>query len=132
MSTHARVVPPPHASRTPWRYVGGFSPYSIFLDGHRNPPHGVSSFPWVVCRTLAGLEDTVKERGIPQFIGMDSDLTGHETGRECSHWLWAYCESKGCNFPRWAIHSDTARGLMLKGELLGLFPGQYHPDGYAS
>ena len=85
---------------------------------------------WIICRSLTEFQEAVKERGIPEFVGYDSDLGDKEKGAQCADWLWDWCGRHGYDFPRWGVHSSGPDAVALKGKLLREFSGQYFPDGY--
>lgn len=49
--------------------------YRLFLDDIRNPPDE----DWIICRSTHEALDTIRDKGIPDFMSLDHDLGGDDT-----------------------------------------------------
>lgn len=56
----------------------------VFLDDVRDPPKG----EWVVCRSVAEMQQLVKDMGFPSHVSFDHDLGDNvPSGKDAANWL---------------------------------------------
>lgn len=105
--------------------------YNLFLDDVRGPADAKwvklpNDERWIIARSYGEFVDVIEQRGLPEFVSFDHDLTEHhykaslleneklsasvdygpeKTGFDAAKWLVNYCRSKGLKFPNYAVHS---------------------------
>ena len=105
--------------------------YNIFLDDCRSPSYLKDIRSWEVVRNYQELVKLISEKGIPEFISFDHDLTiehyplfenenreipygeyKEKTGYHCAQWLIDYCLEHNIPFPDYQVHSMNPVGRL--------------------
>lgn len=115
--------------------------YKLFLDDIRNPNSFLKDInTWVVVRNYNDFVKIIKERGLPEFISFDHDLSyehypifdafealaegrkirdlknipydtyEEKTGYHCAKWLIDHCIEKKEKLPDYQVHSMNTVG----------------------
>jgi len=102
--------------------------YNVFLDDCRKPLNDTRT--WTVIKSYKEFVKIITDRGLPQFISFDHDLStehykiGHvraftnedyqsvkeKTGFHCAQWLVDYCMDKKLPLPDYQVHSMNPDG----------------------
>lgn len=111
--------------------------YKLFLDDERFPRQvnwvelpSLNDWDWVIVRNYDEFVNTIKEKGLPEFVTFDHDLAfehykeGYSglppkydqykelTGYHCAEWLIYYCIDTGQELPDWQVHSMSPVGKL--------------------
>jgi len=96
--------------------------YNLFLDDLRTPL-GVSLYSsnpiykyekWVIVRNYIDFINIIMEKGLPNLISFDHDLSDfynidgekiEKTGYDCAKWLVNYCIDNNLDLPDYLVHS---------------------------
>lgn len=109
--------------------------YNLFLDDFRNPEDAYEYFKqedfiekeWIVVRNYDEFINKIQEKGIPQILSFDHDLSDvhythqdteipydeydEKTGFHCAKWLINYCIDNNLKLPKTIyIHSMNVVG----------------------
>ena len=95
--------------------------YNLFLDDIRDPNLFLNDTKtWVVARNHNDFVKIITERGLPDFISFDHDLSDvdqnktsnfkEKTGYDCAKWLIEYCMRANESLPKWQVHSMNSVG----------------------
>jgi hypothetical protein len=115
--------------------------YNLFLDDNRQPNAFLKDIrTWVIVRNYNEFVKTIKERGLPDFISYDHDLSWEhyplselkedlkrygtfspareipyntfkeKTGYDAAKWLIEYCQEKELQLPEFQVHSMNPVG----------------------
>ncbi len=107
--------------------------YNLFLDDFRDPQEAYDykadndylDLEWIVVRSYSAFVQMIEQKGLPEIISFDHDLTlefykGEEsydqlnvkTGYHCAQWLVEFCKSKHLPIPEYKIHTMNPLGEM--------------------
>ena len=103
--------------------------YNIFLDDCRSSSYLKDVRSWEVVRNYREFIKLITEKGIPEFISFDHDLSlehysvsenenrelpygdyKEKTGYHCSQWLIDYCLEHNIPLPNYQVHSMNPVG----------------------
>ncbi len=103
--------------------------YKLFLDDIRNPKEinwvKLPDGPWVIVRNYNEFVKCIMDKGLPEFVAFDHDLSDEhygvdpnksefieKTGYHCAKWLIDYCIDNNKLFPNYVVHSMNPIGKM--------------------
>jgi len=96
--------------------------YKLFLDDERLPPASWTGTDYVICSNFWAFRDTIKTRGLPEFISFDHDLGSDRTGYDCAKFLCGWMMNNDIHEPiKWATHSMNSVGTRNINEYLSNF-----------
>lgn len=110
--------------------------YYLFLDDIRLPSDVKwlklpNDERWIIARSYGEFVDTIEQRGLPEFVSFDHDLSEHHykvsvmeneglhkfidygpehTGFEAALWLCNYCQKNKLALPKYEVHSLNEKG----------------------
>lgn len=106
--------------------------YHLFLDDVRNPEDvtwvKLPDCNWIIARSYEEFRTVIWNKGIPQFVAFDHDLSndhyGHgllgdvipydtyteKTGYDCAKFLVNECNKLGVKYPEYVVHSMNPVG----------------------
>jgi hypothetical protein len=101
--------------------------YNLFLDDFRDPRVLKDLRTWVIVRNYNDFVKIITERGLPDLISFDHDLSfehypttesdipdyntyKEKTGYHCASWLIDYCLHNDKPLPEWQVHSMNPVG----------------------
>jgi len=112
--------------------------YNIFLDDCRSPTFLKDIRTWEVVRNYQEFIKLITERGIPEFISFDHDLSYQDigktdynifkekTGYHCALFLIKFCEINNLKLLQWQVHSLNLVGKKNIEQLLKKYESNKH------
>lgn len=104
--------------------------YKLFLDDFRKPEEAykMTNDPvyleeWIICKKYQKFIDCIEEKGLPEIISFDHDLSARmysgrisyremkvKSGYHCAIWLIEYCKENQLPLPEYKIHTVNKLG----------------------
>ena len=104
--------------------------YNLYLDDVRFPKDSLKwckeqpLVEWVIVRNYNQFVEIIKQRGVPNHISFDNDLSDFDaanaktpnyqpkekTGYDCAKFLVNYCQDNNVKFPHYTVHSMNPVG----------------------